>query len=74
MPARSAASFFATSTCCVARFVPSPCAHPLCYQVAYLLMDPEGGAPVPFTRFDGGERYVARLEKVAAMERGMKHD
>jgi ribose 5-phosphate isomerase B len=24
-------------------------------------------------RFDGGERYVARLEKVAAMERGM-HD
>ena len=25
-------------------------------------------------RFDGGERYVARLEKVAAMERGMKND
>ena len=23
-------------------------------------------------RFDGGERYVARLEKMAAMERGMK--
>ncbi len=23
-------------------------------------------------RFDGGERYVARLEKVAAMERGMR--
>ena len=23
-------------------------------------------------RFDGGDRYVARLEKVAAMERGMK--
>jgi ribose 5-phosphate isomerase B len=23
-------------------------------------------------RFDGGERYVARLEKVAALERGMK--
>jgi hypothetical protein len=22
-------------------------------------------------RFDGGERYVARLEKVAKMERGM---
>ena len=22
--------------------------------------------------FDGGERYVARLEKVAAMERGMR--
>jgi ribose 5-phosphate isomerase B len=24
-------------------------------------------------RFDGGERYVARLEKVSAMERVMKH-
>ena len=24
-------------------------------------------------RFDGGERYVARLEKVAAMEKGMNH-
>jgi len=24
-------------------------------------------------RFDGGERYVARLKKVAAMERGMKN-
>ena len=23
--------------------------------------------------FDGGERYVARLDKVAAMERSMKH-
>ena len=32
-------------------FVPSPCAHPLCYQIAYVLMDPEGGAPIPFTRF-----------------------
>jgi len=32
-------------------FVSSPCAHPLCYQIAYLLMDPDGGAPVPFTRF-----------------------
>jgi len=25
-------------------------------------------------KFDGGERYVARLEKVAAMEKGMKND
>ena len=24
-------------------------------------------------RFDGGERYVERLKKVAAMEKGMKH-
>ena len=32
-------------------FVPSPCAHPLCYQIAYLLLDPDGGPPIPFTRF-----------------------
>lgn len=32
-------------------FVSSPCAHPLCYQIAYLLMDQDGGKPVPFTRF-----------------------
>jgi uncharacterized radical SAM superfamily Fe-S cluster-containing enzyme len=32
-------------------FVSSPCAHPLCYQIAYLLVDPDGGPPVPFTRF-----------------------
>jgi uncharacterized radical SAM superfamily Fe-S cluster-containing enzyme len=31
-------------------FVPSPCAHPLCYQIAYLLLDPAGGPPIPFTR------------------------
>jgi uncharacterized radical SAM superfamily Fe-S cluster-containing enzyme len=32
-------------------FVASPCAHPLCYQIAYLLLDPDGGPPIPFTRF-----------------------
>ncbi|HEY0479942.1 MAG TPA: radical SAM protein [Kofleriaceae bacterium] len=32
-------------------FVTSPCAHPLCYQIAYLLLDPAGGPPIPFTRF-----------------------
>jgi uncharacterized radical SAM superfamily Fe-S cluster-containing enzyme len=31
-------------------FVPSPCAHPLCYQIAYLLLDPDGGAPIPLSR------------------------
>jgi hypothetical protein len=34
-----------------ADFVPSPAAHPLCYQIAYLLLDPAGGPPIPFTRF-----------------------
>lgn len=34
-----------------ADFVSSPCAHPLCYQIAYLLVDPDGGPAVPFTRF-----------------------
>lgn len=32
-------------------FVSSPCAHPLCYQIAYLLLDPTGAPPIPFTRF-----------------------
>ncbi len=32
-------------------FVPSPHAHGLCYQIAYLLVDPDGGPPVPFARF-----------------------
>lgn len=32
-------------------FVPSPCAHPLCYQVSYVLVDPDGGEPIPFARF-----------------------
>lgn len=32
-------------------FIPSPSAHPLCYQIAYLLLDARGGPPVPFHRF-----------------------
>ena len=32
-------------------FIPSPSAHPLCYQIAYLLLDDAGGLPLPFTRF-----------------------
>jgi len=32
-------------------FIPSPCAHPLCYQVAYFLIDPEDGTAISFTRF-----------------------
>ena len=42
-------------------FVPSPCAHSLCYQIAYLLLDPEGGPPVPFTRFLGRDLMYKSL-------------
>ncbi|HLM72675.1 MAG TPA: radical SAM protein [Polyangiaceae bacterium] len=42
-------------------FVPSPCAHPLCYQIAYLLVDPDGGAPIPFTRFMSRDEIYAAL-------------
>jgi 7,8-dihydro-6-hydroxymethylpterin dimethyltransferase len=42
-------------------FVPSPCAHPLCYQIAYLLLDPDGGPPVPFTRFMPRDTFYACL-------------
>jgi tetraether lipid synthase len=42
-------------------FVPSPCAHPLCYQIAYLLIDPEGGPPIPFTRFLSRDEMHAAL-------------
>ncbi|MDC3955718.1 radical SAM protein [Polyangium jinanense] len=35
----------------VSDFVPSPSAHPLCYQIAYLLLDDEGGPALPFLRF-----------------------
>jgi len=46
-------------------FVPSPCAHPLCYQIAYLLVDPEGGAPIPFTRFmRRAEIYAALSDRL----------
>ncbi len=42
-------------------FVPSPCAHPLCYQIAYLLVDPAGGPPIPFTRFLPAEELYRAL-------------
>jgi uncharacterized radical SAM superfamily Fe-S cluster-containing enzyme len=46
-------------------FVTSPCAHPLCYQIAYLLLDPDGGAPIPFTRFmPANELYEALSERL----------
>ncbi|HVV85424.1 MAG TPA: radical SAM protein [Kofleriaceae bacterium] len=46
-------------------FVPSPCAHPLCYQIAYLLVDPAGGPPIPFTRFlSADELYRALADRL----------
>jgi uncharacterized radical SAM superfamily Fe-S cluster-containing enzyme len=61
-------------------FVTSPCAHPLCYQVAYLLVDAAGGArgSIPYTRFLTrdtlraclGERLY--LEPSARLEAAMK--
>jgi hypothetical protein len=59
-------------------FVPSPCAHPLCYQIAYLLVDPDGGAPIPFTRFMTKEELYEALsdrlylEPTAKLERAMR--
>lgn len=43
-------------------FVSSPCTHPLCYQIAYLLLDPDGAPPVPFTRFMPASELYACLE------------
>jgi uncharacterized radical SAM superfamily Fe-S cluster-containing enzyme len=59
-------------------FIPSPCAHPLCYQIAYLLVDPEGGSPIPFTRFMTREELYDALsdrlylEPTPKLERAMR--
>ncbi|WP_428268316.1 radical SAM protein [Haliangium sp.] len=49
-------------------FVPSPCAHPLCYQIAYLLVDPDGGPdspPIPLTRLiDRATLYESLSERL----------
>ncbi|MFZ5892062.1 MAG: radical SAM protein [Myxococcota bacterium] len=55
-----------------ADFVPSPCAHPLCYQIAYLLLDPEGGAPIPFTRFLSRETLYECLSERLYIEPSRK--
>ncbi|MDB4986673.1 MAG: MoaA/NifB/PqqE family protein [Myxococcaceae bacterium] len=58
-------------------FISSPCAHPLCYQIAYLLIDPDGGAPIPFTHFMSREQLYEALsdrlylEPTPALERAM---
>jgi len=46
-------------------FIPSPCAHPLCYQITYVLVDPEGGPAIPFARFmPKSELYKALSERL----------
>lgn len=57
-------------------FVPSPCAHPLCYQIAYLLVDPDSGPDsgpddglvVPFTRLLDPETFYACLSDTLYLE------
>jgi uncharacterized radical SAM superfamily Fe-S cluster-containing enzyme len=51
-------------------FVSSPCAHPLCYQIAYLLLDPDGGRPIPFTRFMPASEVYAALSDRLYLEPG----
>ncbi len=54
----------------VSDFVPSPSAHPLCYQIAYVLMDERGGPPLPFLRFLDRETMYACLEDHLYLEPG----
>jgi uncharacterized radical SAM superfamily Fe-S cluster-containing enzyme len=49
-------------------FVPSPCAHPLCYQIAYLLGDPAGGPPVSLARLVGPEPVYQALSERLYLE------
>lgn len=49
-------------------FLPSPCAHSLCYQVCYLLLDPEGGAPIPFLDFLTFDEMYACLSEHLYLE------
>ncbi|MCI0412072.1 radical SAM protein [bacterium] len=52
-------------------FVPSPCAHPLCYQTCYLLQM-EGGRYLPFTRFMSRDQIRELLTDNLYMEPGEK--
>jgi uncharacterized radical SAM superfamily Fe-S cluster-containing enzyme len=53
-------------------FVPSPCAHPLCYQIAYLLIDADGGRPIPFSRFMPSAAIYEALSERLYLEPGPK--
>lgn len=52
-------------------FVPSPCAHPLCYQTCYLLRT-NHGAYVPFARFMSKQQIRALLTDNLYIEPGAK--
>ncbi len=52
-------------------FVPSPCAHPLCYQACYLL-EADNGDKLPFTRFMPPATLRSLLEGNLYMEPGPK--
>lgn len=58
----------------VSDFVSSPSAHPLCYQIAYLLMDPnKGGEPgIPFTRFLSRQTLYECLQDHLYLEPGSR--
>lgn len=53
-------------------FVPSPSAHPLCYQIAYLLIDEQGGPAIPFLRFMDRETMYECLADHLYLEPGPK--
>ena len=53
-------------------FVPSPSAHPLCYQIAYMLVDHQGGPFVPFLRFMDRETMMGVLEDHLYLEPNMR--
>jgi tetraether lipid synthase len=52
-------------------FVPSPCAHPMCYQTCYLLKTENQGF-IPFTRFMSKARIRKLLEGNLYIEPGPK--
>ncbi len=52
-------------------FVPSPCAHPLCYQTCYLLQM-DGGRYLPFARFMSRDQIRELLTDNLYMEPGEK--
>jgi len=52
-------------------FLPSPCAHPLCYQTCYLLDTADTGF-IPFTRFMSNEQIRNLLTDNLYMEPGIR--